>query len=270
MSGWLPVLKSRILTVLVILPLFVAAMYWLPQLVWGAILLVILVAACLEWGRLAALSQLGQMAFVAAVLAGCVAIALSRHEVPGVAILLAAMVLWLGVVPWWLKRMLPATAVSLAVAGVVVLVSAWYALFELQRSAGRLLVFLGVVWIADTAAYFVGRRFGRHKLAPTISPGKTWEGVAGAVLGVSVYYAIVWLAWAPEFVAGNRLLDLAVVAGMTLLSIEGDLFESWIKRRAGVKDSGTVLPGHGGVLDRIDGVIAALPLAALAYLVGQG
>ena len=270
MSGWLPVLKSRILTVFVILPLFVAALFWLPQPVWGAITLLILTVACVEWAQLTALSRVGRMAFTLVVLLGCIVIAFSRRGGSGAYVCLAALALWLCVVPWWLRRTLPATATSLAIAGAVVLVSAWYALFELQQTAARLLVFLGVVWIADTAAYFVGRRFGRHKLAPTISPGKTWEGVAGAVLGVSVYYAIVWLAWAPPFVAGDRLLDFAVVAGMTLLSIEGDLFESWIKRRAGVKDSGRVLPGHGGVLDRIDGLVAALPLAALASLIGRG
>ena len=143
------------------------------------------------------------------------------------------------------------------------LASSWYALFVLQPSADRLFALLAVVWIADSAAYFAGRRFGRRKLAPRISPGKTWEGVAGAAVGVGVYYVLVWVAWAPAFLAGHRLLDLALVAGIVALSVEGDLFESWMKRRAGVKDSGSLLPGHGGVLDRIDGVVAALPLVAL-------
>ncbi|RPI43081.1 MAG: phosphatidate cytidylyltransferase [Betaproteobacteria bacterium] len=270
MSGWLPVLKSRILTVVVILPLFLAALFGLPQTIWGALLLAIVLAACIEWARLAALSPTSRLLFTAAVLLACAAIGLAQPSGVGEFVLAVALVLWLGIVPLWLRRTLPAPAVSLALAGVVILVSAWYALFELQRSAARLLALLGVVWVADTAAYFAGRRFGRHKLAPRISPGKTWEGVAGAAVGVGVYYGLLWLAWAPAFLEGDRLLDLALVAGMTMLSIEGDLFESWIKRRAGVKDSGTVLPGHGGVLDRIDGVVAALPLAALASIVGRG
>ena len=162
---------------------------------------------------------------------------------------------------------LPATAVSLAIAGVVILVSAWYALFEMQRSAARLGVLLGVVWVADTGAYFAGRRFGRHKLAPRISPGKTWEGVAGAAVGVGVYYGILWLAWAPSFLAGSRLLDLAIVAGMTVLSIEGDLFESWVKRVFQTKNSGNLIPGHGGMLDRVDSLLFAAPAAAAFLLV---
>ena len=135
--------------------------------------------------------------------------------------------------------------------------------FHLNGAHNVVHLALGVVWIADTAAYFAGRRFGRRKLAPSISPGKTWEGVIGAFAGVGVYYALLWFAWAPEFLTGSRASDLLLVAGMLALSVEGDLFESWVKRRAGVKDSGTLLPGHGGVLDRIDGVIAAMPLAAL-------
>ncbi len=268
MSGRPPVLKYRILTVLVVLPLFLAALFALPQSMWGAVLLAVVVGACFEWTRLVALSSMGSAVFTLVVLVGCVLVAAAKPLGP--LALALALVLWLVVVPLWLARTARIGAVSLAVAGIVVLVSAWYALYELQTSAGRLLVLLGVVWIADTAAYFVGRRFGRRKLAPSISPGKTWEGVAGAVVAVSVYYGIIWIAWAPPFLAGDRSLDLAIVAGMTFLSIEGDLFESWLKRRAGVKDSGALLPGHGGVLDRIDGLVAAMPWAALVSMVGRG
>jgi phosphatidate cytidylyltransferase len=267
-SDRLPVLKSRVLTVLLILPLFLAALFALPQSIWGALLLAVVAAACLEWARLSALSASTRAGFIAAVLVACVVAAAAQPL--GMAVLVLALVLWAGIVPFWLGRKLPANAASLAVAGVLVLVSAWYALYELQPSAARLLALLAVVWIADTAAYFAGRRFGRRKLAPSISPGKTWEGVAGAALAVSVYYGIVWMAWAPPFLAGDRWLELAIVAGMTILSIEGDLFESWIKRRAGVKDSGTLLPGHGGVLDRIDGLVAAAPWAALVSMLGRG
>jgi phosphatidate cytidylyltransferase len=129
-----------------------------------------------------------------------------------------------------------------------------------------LLLALGVVWVADTAAYFFGRRFGRTKLAPQISPGKTWAGVWGAAGAVVLYWIVVW-AIAP---AGSvRLVSgLMLALLMTALSIVGDLFESWMKRVAGVKDSGDLLPGHGGLLDRVDGLTATLPLAAiyLAYL----
>jgi phosphatidate cytidylyltransferase len=269
MSDRLPVLKSRVLTVLVILPLFLAALFGLPQPAWGALMLIIVVAACWEWARLVALPKAGLVVFLGIVLLGCAAAAFEQSSAVGMTALAAALVLWLVIVPLWLGRRLAASRPLLAVAGVVVLVSAWYALYALQTGAARLLALLCVVWIADTAAYFAGRRFGRRKLAPTISPGKTWEGVAGALVGVGVYYVLVWLVWAPLSLADHRLLDLAIVAGMTVLSIEGDLFESWIKRRAGVKDSGSLLPGHGGVLDRIDGLVAALPWAALASLAGR-
>jgi phosphatidate cytidylyltransferase len=155
------------------------------------------------------------------------------------------------------------------VVGWVVLVPGWYGAVVLHRDPGVLLALLAVVWIADSAAFFTGRHFGRHKLAPSISPGKTWEGVGGAFVAVLLYASILEQAVGgghPE--AGIQGLDPLVV-GMTVLGILGDLFESWIKRQAGVKDSGTLLPGHGGVLDRIDALMAAVPFAALWTLLDR-
>jgi phosphatidate cytidylyltransferase len=136
------------------------------------------------------------------------------------------------------------------------------------RSPGVLLAMMAIVWIADTAAYFTGRRFGRRKLAPSISPGKTWEGVYGALAAVAIYaLLLVPLAAAA---GSTRPLDavataiwVALALLLTGLSIIGDLFESQLKRQRGVKDSGGILPGHGGVLDRIDALTAAMPPAAL-------
>lgn len=254
-------LLPRVLTALVLLPLFLSALFGLPQFWWGAAMLGVVAIACSEWAKLIGLSGgagfVGLLAMVAAVCAGA---ALAGG---GTALLAIALVFWMAVAPVWLRGWGASNRTVLAGAGVVVLGSAWFALYELQQEAPRLLALMGVVWIADTGAYFAGRRFGRRKLAPTISPGKTWEGVAGGFVGVGVYHAALWWVWAPPSLADTRLLDLAIVAGMTVLSIEGDLFESWLKRRAGVKDSGKILPGHGGVLDRIDGVIAAVPFAAL-------
>lgn len=256
-------LLPRVLTVLVILPLFLSALFGLPQRWWGALMLAVVVVACFEWSRLIALPAVGRAGLVAAVLSGCTALAVGHFGLGSALLLGIALLFWIVVVPCWLRGAGAPSRGILAAAGFVVLCSAWYALFDLQQSAPRLLALMCVVWIADTAAYFAGRSFGRHKLAPRISPGKTWEGVAGGVAGVGVYYGLLWWVWSPSFLAEFRLLDLAIVTGMTLLSVEGDLFESWLKRRAGVKDSGTILPGHGGVLDRIDGVVAALPFAAL-------
>jgi len=179
---------------------------------------------------------------------------------------------WVVLAPLWLWRWqgLASRAVVLT-AGMLLLVSACAALVDLRGGhPSLLLAVLGTVWISDSAAYFVGRRFGRHKLAPSISPGKTWEGVVGALIAVALYA----LAWAALGMPGNRWLGgplgaaplAAVLVGLAVVGIIGDLFESLIKRQAGVKDSGTLLPGHGGILDRIDAPVAMLPLAVLAFM----
>jgi phosphatidate cytidylyltransferase len=132
---------------------------------------------------------------------------------------------------------------------------------------------MAIVWIADIAAYLVGYRFGRRKLAPRISPGKTWEGAAAALAATAVY-ACAWIIFAPGATPAvvrdlpwSPAWMLLLVAGLTALSVIGDLLESAMKRQAGLKDSGALLPGHGGVLDRIDALTPVLPVAALVSLV---
>src|SRR5690606_8715582 len=117
-----------------------------------------------------------RIGFTLFVVVACMALALMQQGVGGELLLGVAVVFWVAVVPFWLRRTLRVNPLALAAAGAVVLISAWYSLYVLQETAARLLALLGVVWIADTAAYFAGRRFGRRKLAPSISPGKTWEG----------------------------------------------------------------------------------------------
>ena len=171
---------------------------------------------------------------------------------------MAAVLFWVIVAPIWLARgVSPQHRIALLAAGFIILVPAALALAALPPL--QVLAVLVLVWVADSAAYFVGRAWGRRKLAPSISPGKTWEGAWGGIAG-ALAYAIICrglagaVAWMP-LVAGAALL--------AVLSIVGDLFESAAKRQAGVKDSGTLLPGHGGILDRIDSATATLPLAAL-------
>jgi phosphatidate cytidylyltransferase len=174
--------------------------------------------------------------------------------------LILALIFWLALAPMWLYfQWRPRQRWLMLAVGAVVLVPAWSAAVLLQMSAPAFLFAIGVVIVADTAAYSAGRTFGRRKLAPAISPGKTWEGVIGAYVGVIV------LALATHWLVdrGPVLAQVLFACVLATLSIEGDLFESWIKRMAGVKDSGNILPGHGGVLDRLDGLSASLPLAAL-------
>ena len=174
------------------------------------------------------------------------------------AVLMAAVLFWVIIAPLWLARGVSLQhRIALLAAGFIILVPAALALAALPPL--QVLAVLVLVWVADTAAYFVGRGWGRRKLAPSISPGKTWEGAWGGIAGALAYAIICGgfaggVAWVP-LVAGAALA--------AALSIVGDLFESAAKRQAGVKDSGTLLPGHGGILDRIDSATATLPLAAL-------
>jgi phosphatidate cytidylyltransferase len=152
-----------------------------------------------------------------------------------------------------------------SIAGWLVLVPTWLAATVLQRQPLLLLLLLGAVWTADTAAYFAGRRFGSHKMAPRISPGKTIEGLVGSYIAVLIYVAIVLRVYSPEAGLAAYLSLLVFAAILTSLSVEGDLFESWFKRQADAKDSGDLLPGHGGILDRIDSATATMPFAALFF-----
>jgi phosphatidate cytidylyltransferase len=149
----------------------------------------------------------------------------------------------------------------------------WLALVLLHAANVWLLLALAVlIWVSDICAYFAGKTFGRRKLAPRISPGKTWEGVAGALAGVLVYGVVLAFAtrqssFGPIFAPGAGVPAVAAMVGLAAFGIVGDLFESWMKRGAGLKDSSALLPGHGGLLDRIDALTSTLPLAALALMV---
>jgi len=176
---------------------------------------------------------------------------------------IAAAMLQAGIMAFRLPRVL---GMMLAV---LLVLAAWFSLMQLLfEGAVMLLSVLAIVWIADTAAYFAGRAFGRRKLAPHISPGKTWAGVAGAVLTV-LLIALMVHTFAPSkafysnelFTTIGPFLALASLALLVAVSIVGDLFESLLKRQAGVKDSSRLLPGHGGVLDRLDALVPVLPTA---------
>ncbi|MBX3663940.1 MAG: phosphatidate cytidylyltransferase [Burkholderiales bacterium] len=263
-------LRARVATVAVLLPLFVGGMFFLGQIWWALLLLPLLLAGGREWAALAGFSRNGNLAYCG-ILAASAAVLLWGGELHrsqqalDAAIFGIAVAFWFLLAPLWLWRgWRLRDPLFLGLTGWILVVPTWLALVRLQQWPWVLLAVLGVVWVADSAAYFAGHFWGRRKLAPSISPGKTWEGVAGAAIGVAVYHALVWKLGfsviAPQSAGAAALL----VAVLLPLSIIGDLFESWIKRQAGVKDSGNLLPGHGGVLDRIDALTATLPLAALA------
>jgi len=264
-------LKQRILTVVVALPTFLAALFWLPNSTWALLMAVGLGAAGIEWGRIAGYRVAVRWLFSASLVASALGIlALQRtggefiYSLQGKFVFGLAAAFWLAIVPAWLSsRWRTRDAVLLGIVGWLVLIPLWYALAWLQLTPVRLLVALGVVWTADIAAYFAGRAFGRHKLAPEISPGKTWEGVLGALAAVVLYWCLVVLL-VPEF-SPQLVSGLVWVLLLTAMSIQGDLFESWLKRLAGLKDSGKLLPGHGGLLDRVDALTSTLPFAALYF-----
>ena len=277
-------LHTRILTAVVLLLVLVGVAGWAPALWFDGLLLLIIVIACFEWMRLLGLSNAasGVAAFALALL-GAAALSSSTS------VMAAAQGLGAGVMPIYiLATIFWLMAVPIAVAR--------FAGIGGQRFTGRLLVFvlcfatwlgllqadglgkafllscLLIIWVADTAAYFAGRAFGKRKLAPAVSPGKTWEGVIGAIVA-NLILAVVMANTMP--VSANNpagsvfsLIQISMGWGfmlaftvlITLVSVMGDLYESLLKRIAGVKDSGSLLPGHGGVLDRIDALLAVIPV----------
>ena len=272
-------LLTRVITALAILPVVLGMLFFAPPAWWALFMLVIALLACWEWSRMCGLTPVGQGAYlVASGAIGAFLWLMYLRIVPGNFAAMAltgfiiATVFWIAGAPLWLAQQLRPSPSTCAAAGWIVAWPAWLAFVVLRdTSPWLLLAVAALVWVADIAAYFAGKRFGRHKLAPAVSPGKTWEGVYGAIAGVVLYGAI--LAWVANaystpltslFDDGAAALVVMAMVGLTALSVVGDLFESWMKRGAGLKDSSKLLPGHGGVLDRIDALTSTLPVAALA------
>lgn len=261
--------KTRVITASLLLPLFVGGMFWLDSGWWAVALLPLVLAGAWEWGTLAGFGRLSRWFYCGFILASGLTVLLAGHHWHLLdvekTVLWASALFWFICAPLWLWiGWKPRKPVSFFVAGWILLVPTWIAMVRLQSAPWVLLSVLGVIWVADSAAYFAGRNWGRHKLAATISPGKTWEGVFGGAVAVAVYHLLVWNFGLAAQSPANGLAAALLVAVLFPLSILGDLFESWIKRQAGVKDSGKLLPGHGGILDRIDALTSTLPLAALA------
>ena len=251
----MPELLKRVGTAAVLITLLVAALFLLPRAGVAFLMALVVAIGALEWARFGRLQGTTAGVYAALVVLAFFALFVAEVRLPAFCVGAA---FWIVAVPVWLWVGVRAQqrAVLLA-AGFVVLVPPALAMIALTPSEA--LAVLAVAWIADTGAYFAGKRWGRHKLAPSISPGKTWEGVAGGLLAAAAYAIILSIS------ASGGTTGMAFFIGVTLvlavMSIVGDLFESAAKRQAGLKDSGTLLPGHGGMLDRIDSATAILPVA---------
>ncbi|WP_027896869.1 phosphatidate cytidylyltransferase [Zestomonas thermotolerans] len=272
-------LKQRVITALILLPIALGGFFLLDGAAFAAFIGLVVTLGAWEWARLAGIeTQPGRIAYAALVAALVLLLYLARAGLPWLAgaVLLLAMLWWLAAIALVIgypasSRCWSTVPVRLAI-GLLILLPAWQGLvlFKEWPLANWLIVAVMVlVWAADIGAYFAGRTFGRRKLAPRVSPGKSWEGLYGGLAFSLLIVVGVGLCrgWAPvDFVKG--LLGAALVV---LLSVVGDLAESMFKRQAGVKDSSNLLPGHGGVLDRIDSLTAAIPVfAVLLWSQGWG
>lgn len=261
-------LRQRITTAVILGVLLLFVLLVLPAWATLVLLTVLLLVGAWEWSAfLRPGARWMRYAYVAlvAVLLPLVFVITATPEGRDI-VLTTAVVWWLGALAWIVFAPGWVTPWTAALAGLLALVPAWLALVRLRldppRGAEWVVFALILVWVADIGAFFFGRRFGRVRLAPQISPGKTWEGVAGGA-AVSIIVAIAGSLWFHVPLHRFLPLCLAVVA----FSIVGDLTESLLKRFAGIKDSGTLLPGHGGVMDRIDSVTGAAPVLLLGLTI---
>ena len=260
-------LKARVITALLLAAGLLSVLFLLPVALAAKVFALVAAAAAWEWAGLTKSGLPARGVFAAIVLASCLVVVDDRRLFT--ALWLTSGAFWCLLAPFWLmgRWSLAAIPWSGFAIGWLLISSAWAAMVGLlEKGPWWLLATMALVWVADIAAYFTGRAWGRRKLAPAISPGKTWEGVGGAAVGVLVYGAAV--GWAVGAFETASAVTLSAAAGFLLfllaLSIVGDLFESLIKRQAGVKDSSSLLPGHGGILDRIDSQLSTLPVVALA------
>lgn len=271
-------LKQRVITAIVLASLMLAAMFGFSNTHFAIAIGVMLLMGAWEWSNLMSISNpLARLSYVL-VVGVCMWLgfelrSLASFTVP--IVLLVAVVFWLGYASRWVlsypNDIVWHQQMMLGPLGLVVLVPAWLGLVDLQgRVEGPwyVLFTITVVASADIGAFFVGRALGKNKLAPAVSPGKSWEGFWG---GLASAVVLALITGSMLHLTGIRLIGcVMLVAATAVVSVLGDLFESMLKRQRGVKDSGWVLPGHGGVLDRLDSLSAAIPLFALGIWLAGG
>lgn len=269
-------LRQRVVTSLLAGIIVIACVFLLPAALLGAVFVVVLALAAWEWAGLAGLGEHSRQRLLYAVMIGVLALVPTAATVvdrPGAAAawLVLAAFAWAVAAIWLATGGRPHRQSSrrrrgwLVLGAVVlpppVLAIAWLAGIP-GTGRGLLLYAMMIVWIADSAAYFTGRALGRRQLAPRVSAGKTWEGVIGGLLAVTICALVGAFLFGIQVGGTYAAWILLALVGASL-SVVGDLLVSVLKREAGAKDSGTLLPGHGGMLDRVDGQLAALPLMAL-------
>jgi len=260
------VLRVRIATAAVLIALLLVVL-WLPPIATVIALTAVVLAGAWEWSAfLRAPTAAMRWSYVLLVAAGLPLTWWLSQPAGGVrAVLAVAIVWWVVALLWVIYAPHRATRWTAALAGLLALLPAWVALIRLRldtaRGAEWTLFVLILVWVADIGAFFFGRRFGKKRLAPEVSPGKTWEGALGGI-AVSALVAVAGSSW--FHIAPVIFVPLCVIA--VVFSIVGDLTESLLKRFAGMKDSGTLFPGHGGVMDRIDSVTGAAPVLVFGLL----
>jgi phosphatidate cytidylyltransferase len=257
-------LRKRVLTAVVLAALLVVVLLWLPPWVTVAVFTLTVLLGAWEWSAFLRLPAAGWR-FTYVVLVGVLLYLAWRVSASAAGrdlVLLVALIWWIAALAWIVLAPQRVASWMAGVAGILALVPAWLALVRLRLSepsgAQWMLFALVLVWVADIGAFFCGRSFGRRRLAPQVSPGKTWEGVWGA-FAVSALVAVAGGQWFQVPLAVFVPLCLVAVG----FSIVGDLTESLLKRYAGVKDSGSIFPGHGGVMDRIDSLTGAAPVLLL-------
>lgn len=257
-------LKQRVVTASVLAPLVLCGVFLLPVMGFAIFFALVSLIGAWEWAQLSGMKKpLHRLIFTLCVLMVIGVSGWLYEKGLDHFVLLPVIVIWL-IAFFWIFRY-PALGVwqkpaVRAVCGVIILSATWLSMVKLKAlESGNawLLLILLIVWAADIGAYFSGKRWGRVKLAPHVSPGKTREGMYGGLMAVAIMVLV--FSWWNELAlnAAVYLMLLSLVVG--LVSVMGDLFESLLKRHAGLKDSGTILPGHGGVLDRIDSILAAAP-----------
>jgi phosphatidate cytidylyltransferase len=257
-------LKTRVITACILMALFIPLLFKSNQMIWASVMLMLSLLTLQEWADMFAFNQTGRVIYLAlgALMGGLVMLGIRffgfhyffNHAL---SVFVLVTLFWLFIVPVWMaKKWAIQNKIGLAILGYGLIMPLWFALICAKVAhPALLLLLLATIWLADSAAYFAGKNFGKHKLAPTISPGKTWEGVLGALIGTSLLAFALYLAF------DMNLMIFPLLWVVTALGVVGDLFESLMKRQANIKDSGTLLPGHGGILDRIDGIISSLPVA---------